>query len=131
MKLKIEGKEYDLSAALARPTLFQLREMKIRTGYGMKALMEAADAFEGKSPMEIFDDADLLGAFIAMIWLARRQAGEQLTFEQAGSFDLEEMEYIPDEEPEPEPGAELPKAPATDSDPAADAQPAEVPALTT
>jgi hypothetical protein len=98
MKLKIEGKTYDIGAALERPTLFLVREMKIRTGYGMKSLMEAAEGFEGKSGPEIMDDENLIGALIAMIWLARRTAGEQLTFEEAGSFDMNALEYVEDPE---------------------------------
>jgi hypothetical protein len=135
MKLKIEGTEYDLAAALERPTLFLVREMKIRTGYGIKSIMDAADSFEGKDAEEILDDPDLIGALIAMIWLARRQAGEQLTFEQAGSFDITQLVY---EDDAPAPALEadtLPKAadpapvpaPLTDSAPAAELpQPAPV-----
>jgi hypothetical protein len=124
VKIKIEGKEYDLAAALERPTLFLVREMKIRTGYGMKAIMDAADSFQGKTEEEILDDPDLIGALIAMIWLARRHAGEQLTFEQAGSFDISAMEYIDD--PAPAEASDLPKDPATDSAAAAEPVPAPV-----
>jgi hypothetical protein len=105
MKLKIEDKVYDIGAALARPTLFLVREMKIRTGFGMKSLMEAAEGFEGKTGPEIMDDEQLLGALIAMIWLARRSAGEQLTFEEAGSFDMNALEYVEDPDPAELPGA--------------------------
>jgi hypothetical protein len=118
VKLKIDGKEYDIEAAMERPTLFLIREMKIRTGYGIKSLMDAGKQFKGKATEEILDDPDLLGAFIAMIWLARRSAGEQLTFEQAGSFDLESAEFVNDAPELPAPGDDLPKAPATDSAPA-------------
>ena len=105
MKLKIEDKIYDIAAALERPTLFLVREMKIRTGYGMKSLMEAAEGFDGKTGPEIMDDADLLGALIAMIWLARRSAGEQLSFEDAGSFDMNALEYVEEPAPDELPGA--------------------------
>lgn len=116
MKLSIDGRELDLQAALERPTLLLVREMKIRTGYGMKSIMDAAENFKGKDGLEILDDPDLTGALIAMIWLARRTDGEQLTFEEAGSFDINSLQLI--EEPAPlagpveleGPGAPLPKA---------------------
>ena len=106
MKLNIEGTEYDLTAALERPTLFLLREMKLKTGYGMKSLMEATESFEGKSEEDIIDDPDALGVMIALIWVAKRHAGENITFEQAGSFDLTQMEFIQDAAPE---ALEIPK----------------------
>jgi hypothetical protein len=135
MKLSIDGRVLDLEAALSAPTLLLVREMKIRTGYGMKSLMQAADSFRGKDGLEILDDPDLTGALIAMIWLARRSEGEQLTFDEAGSFDINALQLVEDPAPAPDllqaahaaagyvpaPGAagELPKAPETDSAPAA------------
>ncbi len=129
MKLIIEGKEYDLTAALQRPTLFLVREMKIRTGYGMKSLKEQSARFKGLKEDDFLEDVDLMGAFMAMIWLARRQAGENLSLEAATSFDFNALEWAPDEpeiapaDPAAEPAAELPKEAATVSDPAAEPQP--------
>ena len=135
MKLSIDGRELDLQAALERPTLLLVREMKIRTGYGMKSIMDAAESFKGKDGLEILDDPDLTGALIAMIWLARRTEGEQLTFEEAGSFDINSLRLV--QEPAPlagpveleGPGVELPKAEAaTDSEAAVESLPAVAPA---
>jgi hypothetical protein len=150
MKLSIDGRVLDLQAALERPTLLLVREMKIRTGYGMKSLMQAAESFKGKDGLEILDDPDLTGALIAMIWLARRSEGEQLTFDEAGSFDINALELVEEEPPLlpaaeipavlplgseqypapvlPAAGVEIPKAPATDSAAAAEQLPPAAPA---
>ncbi|WP_422934982.1 hypothetical protein [Sinomonas sp. P47F7] len=119
MKFRLNGREYDIEAALQRPTLLMLREMKIRTGYGIKSIRDAAPKFqdlfggaEGLSEeekedlfMEVVDDPDFLGVFIAVIWLARRHAGENLTFEEAGDFDIDSLEVV-DDEPDPKDGPE-------------------------
>lgn len=136
MKIIIEGKEYDLTAALQRPTLFLVREMKIRTGYGMKSLKEQSERFKGLTEDDFLEDADLMGAFMAMIWLARRTAGENLSLEAANSFDFNEMTWAPDETAEApaDPAAELPKEAATVSAPDAEPLPAAAdpaPLLTT
>lgn len=125
MKIIIEGKEYDLTAALQRPTLFLVREMKIRTGYGMKSLKEQSERFKGLTEDDFLEDADLMGAFMAMIWLARRTAGENLSLEAANSFDFNEMQWAPDEPAiaPADPAAELPKA-ETVSNPDAEPLPA-------
>jgi len=125
VKIIIEGKEYDLTAALQRPTLFLVREMKIRTGYGMKSLKEQSERFKGLTEDDFLEDADLMGAFMAMIWLARRTAGENLSLEAANSFDFNEMQWAPDEPAiaPADPAAELPKA-ETVSNPDAEPLPA-------
>ncbi|MEA5454471.1 hypothetical protein SPF06_07035 [Sinomonas sp. JGH33] len=130
MKFRLRDREYDLQAALERPTLLLLREMKIRTGYGMKAIrdmaprfqktMGAAEGLTDEQKEELFieamDDPDFLGVFIAMIWLARRHAGEQLSFDEAASFEFDELEMVADEQ---DPKEEVPEPAPVDVEAAA------------
>lgn len=105
MKILISGHEYDLEAGLQRPSLLTLMELQAKAGVGMKTLMRTSQQFQGKSPMDIIDDPETLKVFAAIIWLARRVAGEKLTFEEAASVPLDEYEWV-NEEPSPEEPAE-------------------------
>jgi hypothetical protein len=112
MKLRIEGKDYDV-AEIGRLSLLDLLELKKQTGMDVDRLQEvfaeaqqrqdeAPDDEEGA--MSILGTEDGLIAFGALIWLSRRKAGERsLTFEQACDFPLEELQFVDDEPGEVEP----------------------------
>ena len=107
MKILISGREYDLQAGLQRPSLLTLMELQAKAGVGMKTLMRTSQQFQGKSPMDIIDDPETLKVFASIIWLARKVAGEKVTFEEAASVPLDEYEWV-DEEPD---AAEVEAAP--------------------
>lgn len=94
MKILISGKEYDLEAGLSRPSLLTLMELQAKAGVGMKTLQRTAHEFQGKSPMDIIDDPDTLRVFASIIWLARKVAGEKITFEEAADVPLDEYEWV-------------------------------------
>lgn len=106
MKILISGREYDLEAGLQRPSLLTLMELQAKAGVGMKTLMRASREFAGKAPLDIIDDPETLKIFASIIWLARKVAGDKLTFEEAASVPLDEYEWATEE-----PAAE--KAPET------------------
>lgn len=97
MKILISGKEYDMEAALTRPSLLTLMELQAKAGIGMKTLMETSREFQGKSPLDIIEDEQTLKVFAGIIWLARRNAGEKITFEEAASVPLDEYEWVHEE----------------------------------
>lgn len=99
MKILISGKEYDLQAGLQRPSLLTLMELQAKAGVGMKTLMHTSQQFQGKQPLDIIDDPETLKVFASIIWLARKVAGEKITFEDAASVPLDEYEWV-EEEPE-------------------------------
>lgn len=107
MKILISGKEYDLEAGLQRPSLLTLMELQAKTGVGMKTLMRTSREFQGKSPMDIIDDPETLKVFASIIWLARKVAGEKVTFDEAAAVPLDEYEWV-----NPEPTAAEADAPA-------------------
>ncbi len=93
MKILISGREYDLEAGLQRPSLLTLMELQAKAGVGMKTLMRASREFVGKAPLDIIDDPETLRIFASIIWLARRVAGDKVTFEEAASVPLDEYEW--------------------------------------
>jgi hypothetical protein len=113
VKLEIDGKQYDLEAGMARSDLYTLFELKSKYGIGMQSMLKAAQRMEGLDPMELLEDAELFQMFLAMIWLARRHAGEKLTLEEAASIPLTELRVVNEEEEVADP-ADPPQA-LTDS----------------
>jgi hypothetical protein len=98
MKLVIGATEYPLGN-INEATLDDLMMLRKQTGLGMKGLREKLqllDKFD--DPEDILDDPDALLAMGALVWLARRKAGEVLTLEQACDFPLHEMQFV--EEPD-------------------------------
>lgn len=101
MKIRISGIEYDLEAGLQRPSLLTLMELQAKAGVGMKTLIRCSREFAGKQPMDIIDDPETLRVFASIIWLARRVAGDKVSFEDSANVPLDEYEWVT-EEPEPD-----------------------------
>lgn len=100
MKLKIRGKVYDVEAAVSKVTLQNLLVMQRDYGVNMADLAERVARFKDvKDPRQLLGNPDLLEALLILIWMARRYAGEDMTLEESGSFPMDEIEFIPDEEP--------------------------------
>jgi hypothetical protein len=110
MKFRINGKEYDAGAGVEKATLQTLYVLKVKHGIGMRSLADAALRLEKiTDPMEILEDPEGLQAFMVIVWLARKQAGEFLTLEEANDdFGIADLELVEDDEPEV--GSESPKA---------------------
>lgn len=102
MKFRINGKEYDAGAGLEKATLQTLYVLKVKHGIGLKSLAEAAKRLEKISdPMEIMEDTEGLQAFMVIIWLARKHAGEIISLEDANDdFGIADLEMVDDDEPE-------------------------------
>lgn len=107
MKILISGREYDLQAGLQRPSLLTLMELQAKAGVGMKTLMRTSQQFQGKAPLDIIDDPETLKVFASIIWLARKVAGDKVTFEESSSVPLDEYAWV-----EEDPEADEPDAPA-------------------
>lgn len=97
MKLVIQGTEYPLGN-INEATLDDLMALRKQTGLGVKGLRQRLDAMSSIEDSEdVLDDPESLLAIGALVWLARRKAGESLSLEQACDFPLAELEFIDDE----------------------------------
>jgi hypothetical protein len=128
MKIRISGVEYN-AALLGQLTLFDILELKRQTGLSVDELQSAFADVDPDNPEAAMRSEDTLVGFGAVIWLARRKAGERLTFEQACDFPLDQLEFVaepgdglddaePVDPPSPRPDSGLGVNPAT---PAVDA----------
>jgi hypothetical protein len=114
-KFVIQGREYDPRSAL-RASLNVWRRILLDQGVGMKTVI--GDVEQIKSSADLMEDPKLQKSWMAYVWAIRLAAGEDVTFEEANDFPLDEfMLVIEDKEEE---STEAPKAPA-DSDPAGSA----------
>jgi hypothetical protein len=107
MKVKIQGKEYDIEQGMSKVSLTTLFELKSSYGIGMQTLMKTGERFgKIKDNTEILEDLELLNAFRVMVWLARKAAGEKLTLDEANDFPLDTFEFVSDEPEDADPKAE-------------------------
>lgn len=92
MRIVISGTEYSMSS-LNKLTLWDTLELERQTGMTLDAFSERVQVMEtsGTTDLEVV---------CAIVWMARRKAGEKLTFEQACDFPLDELEMLPDPEDE-------------------------------
>lgn len=117
MKFLIEGREYDVERGLSKASLYTLFELKSKYGIGVKSMVSAAKKMENLAdPMDLLDDEESFKTFLAIIWLARRYAGEKCTLEEANSMPLDSLQIVAEDGDE----EAAPKAP-TVSAPAAKA----------
>ena len=108
-RINIQGTEYDLTAAVSAAGLGDLFTLKVKTkalGYPvtLRTINEfftrlAEDAKDPTfDPMSLLDEEQTLLIFQAILWLAKRKAGEQVTFEDAAPISFTEFSLIADEE---------------------------------
>lgn len=97
MKLIIGDVEYPL-ANINEASLDDLMALRKETGLGIKALRQHLDAVSTLDSDDVLDDPDALLAIGALVWLARRKAGERLTLEQACDFPLAQLQIVDDGE---------------------------------
>ena len=98
MRIVIEGREYD-AANLAKVTLLDALELKKQTG------MSLADIEEGMKTADdgsLLEDEGALKALAAFMWITRRRAGENITFNEAADVPMADISFI-DDEPAEEP----------------------------
>lgn len=99
MKLIIGTTEYPLSN-INEASLDDLMQLRKQTGLGVKGLRNQLQSMGDLDEDDLLDDPDSLLAVAALVWLARRKAGESLTLEQACAFPLSELRFAsePDDE---------------------------------
>lgn len=125
MLLRIQGKEYDATEALARPTLNDVFYMQMKSvsevhpkGVSLKKLGGILERMEDVDEDDFLEDAEIVLGLRCMIFLARRKAGEKITIDEANDFPLSELEIVMEDSDAI--AAEDPLQPPADSDPVDD-----------
>lgn len=121
MKLKISGKLYDVEAGASKATLQTLLVMQRDYGINMPQLAAAAGRMQGiTDPNQVLGDPELLQAFLVMVWLARRHAGEDMTLEESSNVPIDELELIVEDGDVQEPDPKEQTVSAADEEPPAE-----------
>jgi hypothetical protein len=120
MKIRVGLTEYPLTEGLTHPTNNDIRYLR-RASKELDGVAVtpttiqqfSIDVVEGMNSTAGFDlfEGERLANLTGMIFLARRKAGDNISYEDAGDFDLTDWEFIPEESDVPE----VPKAPADES----------------
>lgn len=98
MKFLIEGREYDMERGLSKASLYTLFELKSKYGIGIKSMAAIAKRIDKLAdPTDLLDDKETFEVFLAIVWLARRYAGEKLTLEEANSMPLDSLQIVDDD----------------------------------
>lgn len=125
-RINIQGTEYDLTAAVSAAGLGDLFTLKLKTkALGYPVTLRSINhlfshlAERAKDPefeaLELLEDEDLLLTLQSLLWLSKRKAGENITFEDAGKIAFTEFHLLADDDEE-ETAEPDPKAPPV-SDP--------------
>jgi myo-inositol-hexaphosphate 3-phosphohydrolase len=120
MKIRVGQFEYPLTEGLSHPTNNDIRYLRraskeldgvaVTPNTIQAFTTEVVDSINGTDGFDLFE-GERLANLTGMIFLARRKAGDNITYEDAGDFDLTDWEFIPEASDEPE----APKAPAEES----------------
>ncbi len=99
MKLILRGEKYDLESAISDATLQTLKVLAVssqRSGgekFDSVTIGSIMDCFTQLDSTDdylgLFGDPAFLSSFQGLIFLARRKAGEPVTFDECGEFSLQ------------------------------------------
>jgi len=124
--IRVGGTVYSLQESVNGATLGDLYALKVQTrrdgspGVSVKTIADtftrigAESAVDGFNSIDLLDDDVFIQNMVGVVFLARRKAGEQVTFDDAGRVAFNDIEFISDDEyDEPTPlGAAAESGPA-------------------
>lgn len=101
MKVAIKGVAYELVAPVSA-NMIDLLALKKATGLGIDEMQTAGAELSKASAADgiiaaLGDEKNLL-TFTATLWLSRRKAGEQVTWDEGCRFSLEDLEFFPEDD---------------------------------
>jgi len=126
MKVEIEGREYDLTAAIHTPKIGDVLDLKRSGGTApsriVRAIDELGDALRSVPEdatirqvddvvLGFFDSIEHLEAFAGLVFLCRRKGGESVSWADALETSISDVKFLVDA-PVQEAGDD-PKAPST------------------
>lgn len=113
-KLRVGEEVFGLEESVSGASLGDLYQLKVQTsrdglpGVSVKTISEALTRAGERASEPNFDTLDLLDDevflqnLVGLVFLARRSAGQQVTFEQAAQVSFQDIELIADDTEEPE-----------------------------
>ena len=108
--IRVGDSTYSLQESVNGATLGDLYALKVQTrrdgspGVSVKTISEtfqrvgAASAVEGFNPLELLDDDVFIQNMVGVVFLARRKAGEPVTFDEAGQVAFNDIRFISDDD---------------------------------
>ncbi|MGP9031555.1 hypothetical protein ACT17S_00570 [Glutamicibacter mysorens] len=119
MKLIIGDKKYPLKEGIAKASLGDLYVLKIKSGMGIKTIMQTFNGLKGaETHLDFLEDENGIQALRAMIFLCRRAAGEHVDFDEATDMPLSSIGFETEEEDTAKADPkETPKDSAPDAEP--------------
>ena len=111
-RFRVGDSVYGLEESVNDAALGDLLVLKTKTktaDYAGVSIKTIADTFtsmgakaqtEGFSPLDLLDDEAFIVNMIGVVYLARRKAGETVTFEDASRVSFTELEILADVEDE-------------------------------
>jgi len=100
-RLVVGGVEYDLFEAIQEASIRDLILLKKDGGVSVKSIVEAFNALsESADPLDVFDSVDALEAFAGLVFLCKRKAKENVSFEDAASVSFASVKFGDDEDEE-------------------------------
>ena len=122
-KLRVGEEVFGLEESVSGASLGDLYQLKVQTrrdglpGVSVKTISEALTrageraSEPGFNSVDLLDDEVFLQNLAGLVFLARRRAGQPVTFEQAAQVSFQDVELIADESDDV---GELPKGEAPD-----------------
>lgn len=110
--LVVDGTRYDLQESVQRASIKTLVDLQKSAGISVNTIAETLVGMgEMASPSELFDSVERLNVFAALVFLCKRKAGEQVSFDDAAEVSMADVSIDFDDESEDE--ADDPKGPRT------------------
>lgn len=113
--IRVGSETYSLIESVNNAALNDLYALKVQTrrdgspGVSVKSISETftrigeASAADGFQSIDLLDDDVFIQNLIGLAFLARRKAGEHVTFEDAGQIAFNDIEIVSDDDDEDDP----------------------------
>lgn len=100
MKLRVGTELLDIVDGINHPTLRDLKYLireSTKEGDPVTPTTMNAMFAGGVDSDDLLSNTAYMSQIQGVIWLARRRMGQDLTYQEAGEFDLSELEFVDDE----------------------------------
>ena len=90
--LVIEGVRYDMQEAVQKASIRSLKDLQKAAGISVNSIVSALSSMaELADPSAVFDSVEHLDAFAGLVFLCKRKAGEDVSFDDACDVSLADI----------------------------------------